>query len=244
MLSELIKEKNISLYRLSKDTGIPYSTLNDIVIEKTDIQSVSARTLYRLAKYLDLSMETLYKKNYALTNTFYLYNIGRNVIIECSDFRFQYLGPKNLVSFKRLNKIDSHVLYVETYFVDSNNTMFTEEDYIDLKDILGDKAILLDSPYKIIIGSPKSSEKQKIIDYSLLVSDNLAILPYSEKNIPDLCVKVVSISRPSLFAIIRLSDNSVVSSTMSKRMLDRSISAVDRNNELITSEIREVRSHA
>ncbi|MBQ2532525.1 MAG: helix-turn-helix transcriptional regulator, partial [Lachnospiraceae bacterium] len=33
MLRELMDEKGVSSYQLSKDTGIPYATLNDLINE-------------------------------------------------------------------------------------------------------------------------------------------------------------------------------------------------------------------
>ena len=61
MLRDLLKEKGISVYKASKDMGIAYSTLNDLVIEKTNISNTSVDILYRLACYLDYSMEYIYK---------------------------------------------------------------------------------------------------------------------------------------------------------------------------------------
>lgn len=59
MLNEWIKQKNISLYRLSKNSGIPYSTISDICSGKTQIEKCSGETIYKLAKELDITMEEL-----------------------------------------------------------------------------------------------------------------------------------------------------------------------------------------
>lgn len=59
MLNELLKEKNISMYRLSKNCNIPYTTVHDIFTEKADIKKCSAETVYKLAKELNVSMEDL-----------------------------------------------------------------------------------------------------------------------------------------------------------------------------------------
>lgn len=59
MLKDILNQKSISLYKAAKETGIAYSTLSDVVLEKTAIDSVAAGTVYRLAKYLDVSMESL-----------------------------------------------------------------------------------------------------------------------------------------------------------------------------------------
>ena len=56
---DLIKEKNISLYRLSKNCKIPYATLNDIVNGKSRLEKCSAETVYKLSKELGVTMEEL-----------------------------------------------------------------------------------------------------------------------------------------------------------------------------------------
>lgn len=58
-LNELIAKKHITKYRLSKNSNIPYATLNDICSGKTDLAKCSAETVYRLSKALDVSMEAL-----------------------------------------------------------------------------------------------------------------------------------------------------------------------------------------
>lgn len=59
MLSDRLAEKNMSAYRLSKVSGIPYTTLNELLRGKTKIPNCTADTLYRLSKALDVSMEEL-----------------------------------------------------------------------------------------------------------------------------------------------------------------------------------------
>ena len=58
-LKRLLEEKNISIYRLSKITEIPYMTLNDLVNEKNDILKCNSVILYKIARALDVSMEYL-----------------------------------------------------------------------------------------------------------------------------------------------------------------------------------------
>lgn len=58
-LQELMEKKQITKYRLSKSSGIPYMTLNDILSGKTRLEKCSAETVYKLSKELDISMEEL-----------------------------------------------------------------------------------------------------------------------------------------------------------------------------------------
>ena len=61
MLKEYLKTNNVSIYSISKRSGIPYSTLNDIVNCKVEIENVKAGIVYALAKTLQISMDWLYE---------------------------------------------------------------------------------------------------------------------------------------------------------------------------------------
>ncbi len=59
MISELLAEKKLTKYRISRNTGLPYSTVSDIVSGKTSPDKCSAETIYKLAKAIGISMEAL-----------------------------------------------------------------------------------------------------------------------------------------------------------------------------------------
>ncbi len=56
---ELLERRNITLYQLSKNSGVPYTTVNDIYHGRTSLDKCTAETVYRLSKELNLSMEEL-----------------------------------------------------------------------------------------------------------------------------------------------------------------------------------------
>ena len=56
---ELLEQKNMTKYRLSKESGVPFATISDICSGKTQVQKCSGETLYRLARALGVSMEAL-----------------------------------------------------------------------------------------------------------------------------------------------------------------------------------------
>lgn len=60
MIKDLIKEKEFSISDLSKLSGVPYSTLHDLVSGKKDIRNCSMDVGYKISKVLDVSMEQLY----------------------------------------------------------------------------------------------------------------------------------------------------------------------------------------
>jgi plasmid maintenance system antidote protein VapI len=59
LIPELLESKNMTLYKLSKNSSIPYSTVNDIYHERTSLDKCSAETVYKLSKELNISMEEL-----------------------------------------------------------------------------------------------------------------------------------------------------------------------------------------
>lgn len=58
-LQERLKEQNISMYKLAQITGIPKTTISDVCSGRSSLENCSAKTVYRIAKALDCSMESL-----------------------------------------------------------------------------------------------------------------------------------------------------------------------------------------
>lgn len=58
-INEVLAQKNITKYRLWKESGVPQATISDICTGKTSIEKCSAETIYRIAKVLDVPMESL-----------------------------------------------------------------------------------------------------------------------------------------------------------------------------------------
>jgi len=59
VIKELLKEKNISKYKLAKLSGVSQTTINDICSGRVSIKNCTGETLYKLAQVLDVSMELL-----------------------------------------------------------------------------------------------------------------------------------------------------------------------------------------
>ena len=72
-LNELLERNHLTKYRLSKMSGVPYTTIGDICSGKTDLKKCSAETVYRIAKVLDVSMEELLADSLAERASFELF---------------------------------------------------------------------------------------------------------------------------------------------------------------------------
>jgi len=53
-------EHNISMYRLSKESGAAYSTINDLANGRVDVDNCKVSLLFQLANALKLTMDELY----------------------------------------------------------------------------------------------------------------------------------------------------------------------------------------
>ena len=59
LINEELKKQNMTKYRLSKESGVPQMTVNDICSGKAELEKCSAGTLYRIAKVLGVSVEDI-----------------------------------------------------------------------------------------------------------------------------------------------------------------------------------------
>ena len=73
IVNEIMQSRSISRYRLSKSSGVPYTTVNDICTGKAQLEKCSAETIYRIAKALEVSMESLLEPRFVKRSSFELY---------------------------------------------------------------------------------------------------------------------------------------------------------------------------
>ena len=59
LISERLEKIKMTKYRLSKESGVPQATINDICSGKADLEKCAAGTLYRVAKVLGVSIESI-----------------------------------------------------------------------------------------------------------------------------------------------------------------------------------------
>lgn len=73
MIQTIMQQKGMSQYRLSKTSGIPYTTVHDICSGRAQLEKCSAETVYKLAQALDISMETLLEPCFQQRSSFELF---------------------------------------------------------------------------------------------------------------------------------------------------------------------------
>lgn len=58
-LREKIKETGKSIYKISQESGIPYTTLSELINEKKNINNTSSETVYKLSLYLNCDVNEI-----------------------------------------------------------------------------------------------------------------------------------------------------------------------------------------
>ena len=87
-LQELLNQKNITKYHLSKISGIPKTTIIDICNGKTSVNKCSAKTIYQIALALKCSMEDIMKLDDA--------KIDNEKYLECGLPQYLQQSVKNM----------------------------------------------------------------------------------------------------------------------------------------------------
>lgn len=59
LINEQLEKLQITKYRLSKESGVPQTTINDICNGRADIEKCAVGTLYKIAKVLGVSIENI-----------------------------------------------------------------------------------------------------------------------------------------------------------------------------------------
>ena len=87
---DLLLEKHVTGYALSKNTGIPYTTINDLINGRTVIQNISLKNAIKIANFLNVKID-------------HLANLDKEDLIEFRYFRnntlheLKYIGPNSFV---------------------------------------------------------------------------------------------------------------------------------------------------
>ena len=65
---DLMKNTGKSIYQISRETGIPYTTLSELVNEKVNINKCAAGMVHKLTLYLKCSIEDILNREPLIAN--------------------------------------------------------------------------------------------------------------------------------------------------------------------------------
>ena len=144
MLIDLLNDKKMSAYQCSKISGIPYTTLLELVNGKTDINKCSAETVYRLAKALNIDMESLLQRNDIDEFETFKSNI-KHLLKEKGDCQFlieTYLNDDIRKYWNNYQKAKALYLLSTVDYLSRINNLPIAEDYNDLRNFTLTKTLL------------------------------------------------------------------------------------------------------
>ena len=136
-INALLQQRNMTKYRLSKLSGVPQMTVIDICNGKTHIEKCSGETLFKLAKTLAVSMETLvsdameYRPNFETFKS----NICHMVRDKGDlDFIIDTLESNEIRTlFEKQRHPESLYLLAMVDYLSRENNLPLCEDYADLR---------------------------------------------------------------------------------------------------------------
>ena len=73
--AELLNDKNLTIYKLSKESGVAKTTLFDIASGKSNILDCTARNLFKISNVLKVSMEDLIQLEAMIYNPAFEQNV-------------------------------------------------------------------------------------------------------------------------------------------------------------------------
>jgi len=72
-INDIMKKKDMTKYRLSKISGVPFTTISEVTNGKSKIKNCTGDTLYRLAKAMDVTIEDLLEESMEYRQSFESY---------------------------------------------------------------------------------------------------------------------------------------------------------------------------
>lgn len=136
-INELIRERNMTKYQLSKNSDVPYATLSDICSGKTSITKCSVETVYKLSRELNVTMEVLVESQFEKRPAFELFksNVCHRVkALGDIDFLIETIEKDDIRKYhQRKWYAESFYLLAMLDYISRLNNVPICEEYNDLR---------------------------------------------------------------------------------------------------------------
>lgn len=111
----LVQEKSASIYSISKQTGIPYTSLSELLNGKIDINKCAAGMVFRLSLYFNCTIEDLLNQESLISNSSgtyrkikYKWIMGQNpsyIELHIWDRGYEYILDKGIYAQPRFYRV-------------------------------------------------------------------------------------------------------------------------------------------
>lgn len=129
MLKDLLKERNISVYKLSAAIKEPYSSINDIVNRKVDIIDCKVGVFLKIADYLNLSLQELYEITHIDIHVFsQRYNTTAFVYVSGKKYHFRYSYHGLDFDVEQCKVTDNTTLFLEDIILMEMEKRITQQE--------------------------------------------------------------------------------------------------------------------
>lgn len=113
---ERLKKDKWTAYRLSKQSGVPLTTVNDLVTRKTDPYKLTLQTSFKLASALQISLDELYREiSEADLNS--SYDVLRSDICHALKDRGDLDFLEEILGSKKIENLYAHRSYIHCYYL-------------------------------------------------------------------------------------------------------------------------------
>ena len=113
-INTILKNKNMTKYKLAKKSGVPHTTVLDICSGKTKLSKCTAETVYKLSKALDVQMDMLIAGSVDYRPSFeYFKSTVCHMINDMGDLDFL----THILESDEIRKINNKQWYLESLYL-------------------------------------------------------------------------------------------------------------------------------
>lgn len=170
-LNKLLADNNISKYRFSKNSGVPYMTVNDICNGKTNLAECNAGTVYKISRELNVSMEALLEPYMIPRADFELFksNVCHR-LKELGDIEFliETIESRNIITYYKRNWYPECLyLLAMIDYISRENDIPLCEDYSEIRKLKLKKLLYPSSVITAYAVSQNKEVKERAIKDSI-----------------------------------------------------------------------------
>lgn len=135
MINEQLENLQMTKYRLSKESGVPQATINDICSGKADIEKCAVGTIYKIARVLGISIESILESaNENVRSSFEIFKSNTcHYVKDLGDLDFIL----KILESDEIRRLYNKRWYPEALYLLAMKLMAGRQYKYDLSDVIG-----------------------------------------------------------------------------------------------------------